>query len=169
MRRLLADRMLERVRVREHAVLLDHQPALVARLVERGAEPGEVHVAVADGAGISKHIVGLLEPDSGEVEVFGQDIWRISEKERYELRKRFGVLFQDGALFGSMNIYDNVAFPLRKHTDKREDEIREIVMDRTSSEVGLDARRLEVPRRDLRAACGSAPASRAPWCSSRTS
>ncbi|MCW2856505.1 MAG: transporter related protein [Marmoricola sp.] len=83
-----------------------------------------------------KHIVGLLEPDSGIVEVFGQDLWRISEKERQEIRKRFGVLFQDGALFGSMNIYDNVAFPLRKHTDKRESEIREIVMSRLE-EVGL--------------------------------
>jgi len=84
-----------------------------------------------------KHIVGLLEPDAGEVKVFGTDIWRVSELERYELRKRFGVLFQDGALFGSMNIYDNVAFPLRKHTDKSEDEIREIVMDNLR-EVGLE-------------------------------
>ncbi|MCW2754437.1 MAG: transporter related protein [Marmoricola sp.] len=83
-----------------------------------------------------KHIVGLLEPDSGIVEVFGQDLWRISEKERQEIRKRFGVLFQDGALFGSMNMYDNVAFPLRKHTVKRESEIREIVMSRLE-EVGL--------------------------------
>jgi len=84
-----------------------------------------------------KHIVGLLEPDAGEVKVFGTDIWRIPELERYELRKRFGVLFQDGALFGSMNIYDNVAFPLRRHSDKSEDEIREIVM-QNLREVGLE-------------------------------
>ena len=83
-----------------------------------------------------KHIVGLLEPDSGVVEVFGQDIWRVSDAERREIRKRFGVLFQDGALFGSMNIYDNTAFPLRKHTNKRESEIRDIVMNRLE-EVGL--------------------------------
>jgi phospholipid/cholesterol/gamma-HCH transport system ATP-binding protein len=83
-----------------------------------------------------KHIVGLLEPDSGVVEVFGQNLWKISEKERREIRKRFGVLFQDGALFGSMNMYDNVAFPLRKHTLKSESEIRQIVMDRLE-EVGL--------------------------------
>ena len=83
-----------------------------------------------------KHIVGLLEPDEGVVEVFDDDIWRISEAERQEIRKRFGVLFQDGALFGSMNIYDNVAFPLRKHTRKRESEVREIVMARLE-EVGL--------------------------------
>ncbi|WP_131766685.1 ABC transporter ATP-binding protein [Candidatus Protofrankia californiensis] len=83
-----------------------------------------------------KHIVGLLEPDHGEVVVFGQNIWNVSERERQEIRKRFGVLFQDGALFGSMNIFDNVAFPLRKHTDKSESEIRKIVMARLD-EVGL--------------------------------
>ena len=85
-----------------------------------------------------KHLVGLLEPDQGEVVIFGQDMWRITERERYELRKRFGVLFQDGALFGSMNVYDNTAFPLRKHTDKSEKEIRDIVMSNLV-EVGLEA------------------------------
>ena len=84
-----------------------------------------------------KHIVGLLQPDQGQIRVFGENIWNVSEAERFELRKRFGVLFQDGALFGSMNLYDNVAFPLRKHTNKSEDEIREIVMTHLS-EVGLE-------------------------------
>ena len=83
-----------------------------------------------------KHIVGLLEPDGGDITVFGQDIWKISERQREDLRKNFGVLFQDGALFGSMNIYDNVAFPLRKHTDLSESEIEDIVMRRVE-EVGL--------------------------------
>ena len=91
-----------------------------------------------------KHLVGLLEPDEGEVLIFGKDIWRISEKERYELRTRMGVLFQDGALFGSMNIYDNTCFPLRKHTDKSEDEIREIVMKRLT-EVGLERSLYKLP------------------------
>lgn len=84
-----------------------------------------------------KHLVGLLEPDAGEVSVFGRDIWRISEQERYTLRKRFGVLFQDGALFGSMNLFDNIAFPLRRHTAKSESEIAEIVTARMV-EVGLE-------------------------------
>jgi phospholipid/cholesterol/gamma-HCH transport system ATP-binding protein len=91
-----------------------------------------------------KHLVGLLEPDDGDVLVFGRDIWKISEKERYDLRTRMGVLFQDGALFGSMNIYDNTAFPLRKHTDKSEDEIREIVMKRLT-EVGLERSTYKLP------------------------
>ncbi|MBN9735656.1 MULTISPECIES: ABC transporter ATP-binding protein [unclassified Pseudonocardia] len=84
-----------------------------------------------------KHIVGLLEPDAGEIRVFGQDIWAMNEKERADLRKNFGLLFQDGALFGSMNIYDNVAFPLRRHTRMRETEIRDLVMHHLS-ELGLE-------------------------------
>jgi phospholipid/cholesterol/gamma-HCH transport system ATP-binding protein len=91
-----------------------------------------------------KHLVGLLEPDDGEVLIFGRDLWQISEKERYELRTRMGVLFQDGALFGSLNVYDNTAFPLRKHTDKSEDEIREIVMKRLT-EVGLEKSWAKLP------------------------
>src|SRR4051794_4403530 len=91
-----------------------------------------------------KHLVGLLEPDWGEVLIFGQDIWDISEKERYELRTKMGVLFQDGALFGSLNVYDNTCFPLRKHTDKSEDEIREIVT-RRLAEVGLDKAHTKLP------------------------
>jgi phospholipid/cholesterol/gamma-HCH transport system ATP-binding protein len=82
------------------------------------------------------HIVGLLEPDAGEVRVFGTDIWKIGEDERNEMRKRFGVLFQDGALFGSIDLYDNVAYPLQRNTDKSEKEIHEIVMARLD-EVGL--------------------------------
>lgn len=91
-----------------------------------------------------KHMVGLLAPDEGSITVFGDDIWKLSERERLELRKRFGVLFQDGALFGSMNIYDNVAFPLRKHTDLAESEIRDRVM-RSLREVGLESAERKAP------------------------
>lgn len=91
-----------------------------------------------------KHIVGLLEPDAGDVHVFGENIWQADEDQRYELRKRFGVLFQDGALFGSMDLFDNVAFPLRKHTNLDEDEIREIVMNRMR-DVGLEESRHKDP------------------------
>jgi phospholipid/cholesterol/gamma-HCH transport system ATP-binding protein len=83
-----------------------------------------------------KHIVGLLYPDSGDVLVHGESIPNMTDDELFEVRKKFGLLFQDGALFGSMNIYDNVAFPLRQHTDKGEDEIAEIV-NRRLKEVGL--------------------------------
>ncbi len=83
-----------------------------------------------------KHIVGLLYPDSGDVLVHGESIPNMSDDELFEVRKKFGLLFQDGALFGSMNVYDNTAFPLRQHTDKSEEEIGEIV-NRRLKEVGL--------------------------------
>jgi phospholipid/cholesterol/gamma-HCH transport system ATP-binding protein len=83
-----------------------------------------------------KHMVGLLYPDEGDVIVHGQSVPNLQDDELFEMRKKFGVLFQDGALFGSMNLYDNTAFPLRQHTDKGEDEIAEIV-NRRLREVGL--------------------------------
>jgi phospholipid/cholesterol/gamma-HCH transport system ATP-binding protein len=83
-----------------------------------------------------KHIVGLLYPDSGDVLVHGESIPNMTDDELFEVRKKFGLLFQDGALFGSMNVYDNTCFPLRQHTDKSEDEIEEIVS-RRLREVGL--------------------------------
>jgi len=83
-----------------------------------------------------KHIVGLLYPDEGDVLVQGVSIPSLPDAELFEMRKKFGVLFQDGALFGSMNLYDNVAFPLRQHTEKGEEEIAEIVNGRLG-EVGL--------------------------------
>ena len=83
-----------------------------------------------------KHMVGLLYPDQGDVLVHGESVPDMRDDDLFEMRKKFGVLFQDGALFGSMNLYDNVAFPLRQHTDKGEDEIHDIVSGRLK-EVGL--------------------------------
>jgi phospholipid/cholesterol/gamma-HCH transport system ATP-binding protein len=83
-----------------------------------------------------KNILGLLRPQRGEIWVDGDQIVGLREKRLYEVRRKFGVLFQDGALFGSMNLYDNIAFPLREHTRKNEREIREIVM-RNAELVGL--------------------------------
>ena len=91
-----------------------------------------------------KHMVGLLYPDQGDVLVHGESVPNMPDDELFEMRKKFGVLFQDGALFGSMNLYDNVAFPLRQHTDKGEDEIQEIVM-RRLREVGLEGSRDKAP------------------------
>jgi phospholipid/cholesterol/gamma-HCH transport system ATP-binding protein len=83
-----------------------------------------------------KHMVGLLYPDDGDVLVHGESVPNMRDDDLFEMRKKFGVLFQDGALFGSMNVYDNTAFPLRQHTDKSEDEIAEIC-NRRLREVGL--------------------------------
>jgi phospholipid/cholesterol/gamma-HCH transport system ATP-binding protein len=91
-----------------------------------------------------KHIVGLLYPDSGDVLVHGESVPNMTDDELFEVRKKFGLLFQDGALFGSMNIYDNVAFPLRQHTDKGEDEIGDVVNQRLK-EVGLSEALYHMP------------------------
>ena len=101
---------------------------------------GEICVMLGpSGTGKSvllKTLIGLLKPDRGSVVIEGTDIATCPEKELYEIRKLFGVLFQDGAMFGSMNLYDNVAFPLREHTKKSESEIRDIVMEKMDL-VGL--------------------------------
>jgi ABC-type glutathione transport system ATPase component len=83
-----------------------------------------------------KNILGLLVPERGQIWVDGDQIVGLREKRLYEVRKKFGVLFQDGALFGSMNLYDNIAFPLREHTRKSEADIRELVH-RYAELVGL--------------------------------
>ena len=114
-----------------------------------------------------KHIVGLLYPDSGDVLVHGESVPNMTDDELFEVRKKFGLLFQDGALFGSMNIFDNVAFPLRQHTDKGEDEIEEICYRRL--ERSASPRRTTRCRTSSRAECASGPASRARWSSTRRS
>jgi phospholipid/cholesterol/gamma-HCH transport system ATP-binding protein len=91
-----------------------------------------------------KHIVGLLYPDQGDVIVHGQSVPSLSDEELFLMRRKFGVLFQDGALFGSLNLYDNVAFPLRQHTEKGEEEIAEIV-NRRMREVGLGGEGEKMP------------------------
>lgn len=77
---------------------------------------------------LMKHMIGLLQPDSGRVLVDGTDINRISYAELREVRQNFGVLFQGGALFDSMNSFDNVAFPLRTFTKLSEPEVEQEVL-----------------------------------------
>jgi phospholipid/cholesterol/gamma-HCH transport system ATP-binding protein len=102
--------------------------------------PGEISVLLGpSGTGKSvflKSLVGLLKPERGSIVVSDTDICRCREHRLYEVRKLFGVLFQDGALFGSMNLFDNIAFPLREHTKKGEREIRGIVLEKMDM-VGL--------------------------------
>jgi phospholipid/cholesterol/gamma-HCH transport system ATP-binding protein len=76
---------------------------------------------------ILKHMLGLVRPDRGQVMVFGQDLARISRRKLNEIRMNFGVLFQNGALFDSMTVFDNIALPLRERTGKAEAEIRGLV------------------------------------------
>lgn len=86
--------------------------------IDLAVETGESLVIVGpSGTGKSvllKHFVGLLRPDSGRVFVDGQDFWALDSVERNAVRKKFGMAFQEGALFDSMSVYENVAFPLRR-------------------------------------------------------
>jgi phospholipid/cholesterol/gamma-HCH transport system ATP-binding protein len=95
---------------------------------------GEISVLLGpSGTGKSvflKTLIGLLKPENGSITIDGTDITKIRERELYEVRKLFGVLFQDGALFGSQNLFDNIAFPLREHTKKSEREIKDIVLEK---------------------------------------
>lgn len=88
---------------------------------------GEVLV-ILGGSGTGKsvtlrHMLGLEAPDAGRVIVEEEDITDLPEEELYRIRKKFGMLFQSGALFDSMTVFENVAFPLREHTDMSEEEI----------------------------------------------
>jgi len=109
---------------------------------------GEICVMLGpSGTGKSvflKTLIGLLKPDRGSIMIEGLDLANCSEKQLYEIRKLFGVLFQDGAMFGSMTLYDNVAFPLREHTKKSESEVRTVVMEKMEL-VGLVGAETKLP------------------------
>ena len=91
-----------------------------------------------------KNIMGLLKPEHGEIWIDDKNIVQMKSRDLYKVRRKFGVLFQDGALFGSMSVYDNVAFPLREHTKKGEGEIKDIAMEKLEM-VGLIGAEKKLP------------------------
>jgi phospholipid/cholesterol/gamma-HCH transport system ATP-binding protein len=91
-----------------------------------------------------KLIGGQLYPEQGIITVDGENVHRLRRKELYELRKRMGMLFQSGALLTDMNVYDNVAFPLREHTHLTESMIRTLVLMKLQA-VGLRGAALLMP------------------------
>jgi len=124
--------------------LVDVETALLERQILDGVTldipARRITVIVGlSGAGksvILRHMIGLARPDRGQVLIGGVDINLLCRKGLYALRNRFGVMFQTGALFDSMTVFDNVAFPLREKTDQGEEEIRGKV-DRLLALVGL--------------------------------
>jgi phospholipid/cholesterol/gamma-HCH transport system ATP-binding protein len=92
---------------------------------------GQITVVIGkSGVGKSvllKHIIGLVKPDSGQIIVDGQDISRLGGRQRQEFKRRCGVLFQGGALFDSMTVFENIAFPLREKTRLPDAEITQRV------------------------------------------
>ena len=83
-----------------------------------------------------KHIVGLLKPDEGDILVGGRSVVGLPRNELNEVRKDFGMVFQDAALLDSYDVFENIAFPVRLHTGKSEDEIDDLVR-RLTRMVGL--------------------------------
>jgi len=102
---------------------------------------GEVMVILGgSGSGKSvtlRHMLGLEHPDSGRVLVDSEDITGLGEEALYPVRKKFGMLFQSGALFDSMNVFENVSFPLREHSNMSIEEMDRIVSE-TLDLVNLD-------------------------------
>jgi phospholipid/cholesterol/gamma-HCH transport system ATP-binding protein len=84
-----------------------------------------------------KLMIGLLASDRGSIVIDGQELKALDRKSLLEVRKTVGFMFQDGALFDSIPLGENLAFPLRRHTSKSENEIRDIVREKLS-EVGLE-------------------------------
>src|SRR3989337_975787 len=103
-------------------------------------EKGKITVIIGrSGEGKSvliKHIIGLLRPDSGQILLDDQYITGMTERELNEVRRRFGMLFQGAALFDSMTVGENVAFPLREHTEMPEEDLQKVIREKLRK-VGL--------------------------------
>ena len=115
-------------------VYKSYGPKQVLRGVDLKVYRGEV-VVILGGSGSGKsvtlrHMLGLESPDSGQVLVEDEDITFLPEEELYRVRKKFGMLFQGGALFDSMTVFENVAFPLREHTEMTDEEIARAVREK---------------------------------------
>ena len=108
--------------------------------VDLEIEKGKITVIIGKSGGgksvLLKHLIGLIKPDKGSIWINGIEITKLKEKELNEIRIKFGMLFQEAALFDSMDVFDNIAFPLREHTKKAEKEIEKIVENKLK-QVGL--------------------------------
>ena len=128
--------------LRLEGVALGYGDFTVLRDISMDVRAGQV-VAIMGGSGSGKTTLlraatGQLTAQRGRVLAFGQDMAHVSRTELQSLRKRMGVLFQQGALFTDLNVFENVAFPLREHTKLAEPEVTERVLDKLDA-VGLRA------------------------------
>ena len=128
------------------AVLLDHVTKRFGQLTVLDDVSFDIAKATAfcllgrSGTGKSvtlRHIIGLVQPDSGKVFVEGREITALKGRELGEVRKHMGFLFQNSALFDSMTVGDNVAFPMRRHTDWPDGKVREQAQQKLAA-VGLE-------------------------------
>lgn len=120
----------------------------VLRGVNLRVEKGET-LALIGGSGkgksvLLKHIIGLMRPDKGKVLIDNQDIGHLRGRALKRLKERLGIVFQGGALFDSLTVLENVAFPLREKTRMKEPQIREIVLNELA-QVGLSGAENKYP------------------------
>jgi phospholipid/cholesterol/gamma-HCH transport system ATP-binding protein len=112
----------------------------VLRGVNLNIRPGEITVILGRSGGgksvLLKHLLGLMLPDQGQVIVDGKNLAALSESQLFALRQRFGYLFQNGALFDSLTVGENVAFPLLEHTHWPRTRIEAVVQEKLT-QVGL--------------------------------
>jgi len=134
-------------------IRLDHVSKSFGRLVVLEDLSFEVSAGEAfcilgkSGSGKSvtlKLMIGLLEADRGSIVIDGEELQALDRAGLLEVRKKIGFMFQDGALFDSISLSENLAFPLRRHTSRSEKEIREVVREKLS-EVGLEKELNKMP------------------------
>ena len=120
----------------------------VLRGLDLAVEAGSVSVIIGKSGGgksvLLKHVIGLMQPDSGTVTVDGEAIQDMNERRLNTVRRKFGLLFQEAALFDSMDVFENVAFPLREHTRLTRAEVRDTVEAKLAA-VGLSGMGYKMP------------------------
>ncbi len=131
--------VLDVIQVRNFSKSFDGR--LVHRDVSLSVKPGEC-MGLVGGSGVGKSVIlrsliGLERADGGQILIEGEDITRYSEEELVPIRKKVAYVFQGGALFDSMSVFDNLAYPLREHTALGEQEIRQTVHSQLA-EFGLE-------------------------------
>ncbi|MAE73826.1 MAG: ABC transporter ATP-binding protein [Bdellovibrionaceae bacterium] len=134
------------ISVRNFAKSFDDK--VVHRDINFDVQPGEcLGLLGGSGAGksvILRSLIGLVKPDSGQILIDGEDITKYDERELVEIRKKVAYVFQGGALFDSLTVYDNLAYTLREHTDMTEDEMSERIHT-VLAEFGLEGNDLVYP------------------------
>lgn len=120
----------------------------VLRGIDLGVPRGKTTVIIGRSGGgksvILKHMIGLIKPDRGEVLVEGHNLNQLDDRQINKVRRHFGMLFQDAALFDSMTAGENVAFPLREHTKLSRKEIDKVVAEKLAM-VGLPGVEKKMP------------------------
>lgn len=134
--------------IRVRALTKSFGPNLVLDKLDLDLERSKVNVILgASGAGKSvliKHFMCLLRPDTGSIWVDGTDVLALTQKDLAQFRRKFGLVFQFAALFDSLTVEENCAFPLVEHTKKTKAEIRDIVADRLGA-LGLAGTQKKYP------------------------